>query len=38
MFDMDRFIDDCAAAVKADPTHKTVRPIVERASLIRPRC
>ena len=30
MFDMDRFIDDCAAAVKADPTHKTVRPIVER--------
>lgn len=31
MFDLDRFIDDCAAAVKADPTHKTVRPIVERA-------
>ena len=31
MFDMDRFIDDCAEAVKADPTHKTVRPIVERA-------
>ena len=31
MFDVERFIYDCAAAVKEDPTHKTVRPLVERA-------
>ncbi len=31
MFDLDRFIADCRAAVSADPTHKTVREIVARA-------
>jgi predicted metal-dependent enzyme (double-stranded beta helix superfamily) len=31
MFDLDRFIADCRAAVSADPTHKAVREIVARA-------
>ena len=31
MFDLDRFIDDCRAAVREDPTHKAVREIVARA-------
>jgi predicted metal-dependent enzyme (double-stranded beta helix superfamily) len=31
MFDPDRFIDDCRAAVSLDPTHKSVREIVARA-------
>jgi predicted metal-dependent enzyme (double-stranded beta helix superfamily) len=31
MFDLDQFIADCRAAVRADPTHKSVREIVARA-------
>jgi predicted metal-dependent enzyme (double-stranded beta helix superfamily) len=31
MFELDRFIADCRAAVSADPTHKAVREIVARA-------
>lgn len=31
MFDLDRFIADCRAAITADPTHKTVREVVARA-------
>ena len=31
MFDVDRFIEDCKAAVAADPTHKLVTGVVERA-------
>lgn len=31
MFDLDRFIADCRAAVSVDPTHKSVREIVARA-------
>ena len=31
MFDLDRFIEDCRAAVREDPTHKSVREIVARA-------
>ncbi|HTS94422.1 MAG TPA: hypothetical protein VMG55_20590 [Stellaceae bacterium] len=31
MFDRDRFIEDCLAAVASDPSHKTVREIVARA-------
>jgi len=31
MFDLDRFIADCRAAVAADPSHKLVREVVERA-------
>jgi predicted metal-dependent enzyme (double-stranded beta helix superfamily) len=31
MFDPDRFIEDCRAALAADPTHRTVREVVERA-------
>ena len=30
MFDLDRFIADCRAAVAEDPSHKLVRDIVER--------
>jgi predicted metal-dependent enzyme (double-stranded beta helix superfamily) len=31
VFDLDRFIEDCRAAVREDPTHKSVREIVARA-------
>ncbi|MCC7272965.1 MAG: hypothetical protein IT561_09865 [Alphaproteobacteria bacterium] len=31
MFDLDRFIEDCKAAVAADPTHKATREVVARA-------
>lgn len=31
MFDLDRFVADCRAAVAADPSHKLVREIVARA-------
>ena len=31
MFDPDRFIEDCRAAVQADPTHRAVLEVVERA-------
>lgn len=31
MFDRERFIEDCRAAVVSDPSHKTVREIVARA-------
>jgi hypothetical protein len=31
MFDLDRFIAECRAAVSLDPTHKSVREIVARA-------
>jgi predicted metal-dependent enzyme (double-stranded beta helix superfamily) len=31
MFDLDQFIADCRAAVSADPSHKFVREVVERA-------
>lgn len=31
MFDRDRFIADCRAAVAADPSHKAVREVVARA-------
>src|SRR5437667_5999766 len=31
MFDLDRFIADCRAAIGADPTHKSVREVVARA-------
>lgn len=31
MFDLDRFIEDCRAAVAADPTHKAARDVVARA-------
>ena len=31
MFDLDRFIADCRAAVSLDPTHKSVREVVARA-------
>ncbi len=31
MFDTDRFIEDCRAAVAADPTHKAAREVVARA-------
>ena len=31
MFDRERFIEDCRAAVASDPSHKTVREIVVRA-------
>ena len=31
MFDPDRFIEDCRAAVRADPTHRAVLEVVERA-------
>ncbi len=31
MFDLDRFIEDCRAAVRSDQTHKAAREVVERA-------
>ncbi|HYF06801.1 MAG TPA: hypothetical protein VD970_04225 [Acetobacteraceae bacterium] len=31
MFDLDRFIEECRAAVAADPTHKSAREVVARA-------
>jgi predicted metal-dependent enzyme (double-stranded beta helix superfamily) len=31
VFDLDRFIEDCRAALAADPTHKSVREVVARA-------
>src|SRR4051812_13763294 len=31
MFDLDRFCEDCRAALGADPTHKSMREVVERA-------
>ena len=31
MFNLDRFIEDCRAAVRADPTHKAAREVVEGA-------
>ena len=31
MFELDRFIEDCRAAVRQDPTHKAVREVVARA-------
>ena len=31
MFDSDRFIEECRAAVQADPTHRAVLEVVERA-------
>ena len=31
MFDLDRFIEDCRAAIGGDPTHKAVRDVVARA-------
>jgi predicted metal-dependent enzyme (double-stranded beta helix superfamily) len=31
VFDLDRFIEDCRAAVRADPSHKAAREVVERA-------
>jgi hypothetical protein len=31
MFDLDRFIEDCQAAVAEDSSHKAVREVVARA-------
>lgn len=31
MFDLDRFVEDCRAAVAADPTHKAAREVMARA-------
>jgi predicted metal-dependent enzyme (double-stranded beta helix superfamily) len=31
MFELDRFIEDCRAALAADPTHKSAREVVARA-------
>jgi len=31
MFDLDRFIEDCKAAIAEDPSHKLVHGVVERA-------
>ena len=31
MFDLDRFIEDCRAAIGGDPSHKAVREVVARA-------
>lgn len=31
MFDVDRFIEECRAAVREDPSHKAVREVVARA-------
>jgi len=30
MFDLDRFIDDCRAAIRSDPTHKAVQEVIAR--------
>jgi predicted metal-dependent enzyme (double-stranded beta helix superfamily) len=32
MFDPDRFIEDCRAAVRADPSHKATREVLARAN------
>jgi len=32
VFDLDRFIEDCCAAVREDPTHKTAREVLARAN------
>ena len=32
MFDLDRFIEDCRAAVDEDPTHKAAREVLARAN------
>jgi predicted metal-dependent enzyme (double-stranded beta helix superfamily) len=31
MFDLDQFVADCRAAVRSDPTHKSVREVIARA-------
>ena len=31
MFDLDRFVEDCRAAVREDPSHKAAREVVARA-------
>ena len=31
MFDLDRFIEDCCAAVREDPSHKPAREVLVRA-------
>jgi len=31
MFDLDRFVEDCRAAVAEDPSHKAVREVLARA-------
>jgi predicted metal-dependent enzyme (double-stranded beta helix superfamily) len=31
MFDLDQFVEDCKAAVRQDPTHKTVQELTARA-------
>ena len=31
MFELDRFVEDCRGALRADPTHKSVREVVARA-------
>ncbi len=32
MFDLDRFIEDCRAAVREDPSHKAAREVLARAN------
>lgn len=32
MFDLDRFIDDCRAALREDPSHKAAREVLARAN------
>ena len=32
MFDLDRFIEDCRAAVREDPSHKPAREVLARAN------
>lgn len=32
MFDLDRFIEDCEAAVRADPSHKAAREVLQRVN------
>ncbi len=32
MFDLDRFIEDCQAALRQDPTHKAAREVLARAN------
>ena len=32
MFDLDRFIGDCRAAVREDPSHKAAREVLARAN------
>ena len=31
MLDLDRFVEECREAVRADPSHKAVREVVARA-------